>query len=781
MSLASPAAPTLDAAREALRRHWGYPDFRPGQDRAVGNVLAGGDSLTIMPTGGGKSLCYQVPALLLPGTTLVVSPLISLMKDQVDALQAVGLPATFVNSSLSAGEMSARLDAAARGAFKLVYVAPERFDSESFQRRLAQLSVSLLAVDEAHCVSEWGHDFRPSYLRLGEVRERLGRPPIAALTATATEEVRRDIVRQLGLRDAAVLVTGFDRRNLVWYVLQAKNDSEKDRLLGKLLRGRDGSAIVYAATRRTVDDLTAHLGALGVPTVGYHAGLPDRDRKRVQERFMSGETRVVVATNAFGMGIDKRDVRIVVHYHLPGNLEAYYQEAGRAGRDGEPADCVLLHAYQDRFTQEFFIEQSHPPRAAVEEVLQGLRRGADAAGVCSLSPRDLADTLAHVKGERQAASAVRVLEQHGLVRQSPRGMGPAVRLRLLAAPGRISAELGSRPEELAFLRALWKLGGGEAVYRGAELEWGRLARAAGGRPAAAALLDALQREGFVEWQPSSGEGVWVLDRATPLPRLAVDWRGVEERKRRELAKLQQMQRYAYTEQCRRGFVLRYFGDPAAMTACGACDNCLGINEGAKPRSRFSAGGEPAPRRREGRAGREDGGAPDEALYRRLRELRRALAAKHDVPAFTVLTDAALRALAERRPTTAEEALRVPGVGRRTLERWGRPLLDLLRQHAGEPPLEGELEVVPEARGKRSAVAPPPTPEQARLYQRLRALRTALAKEAELPAFCVFNDRTLVELARERPTTEPELLRVPGVGPAKAEKYGAAFLEVLREG
>ncbi|MFL5538082.1 MAG: RecQ family ATP-dependent DNA helicase, partial [Longimicrobiaceae bacterium] len=377
----SPEA-SLDAAREVLERYWGYPDFRPGQDAAVGNVLSGGDSLIVMPTGGGKSICYQVPAMLLPGVTLVVSPLISLMKDQVDNLAAVGLPATFINSSLTGAEMAERLAGAEQGHYKLLYVAPERFDSDAFQHRLATLDVSLLAVDEAHCVSEWGHDFRPSYLRLGRVRKLLRNPPIAALTATATEEVRRDIVRQLGLREPRVLVTGFDRRNLIWHVLKAKNDSEKDRMLLKLLKGREGSSIVYASTRKNVDALSSLLNGSGVPCVGYHAGLLDRDRKRIQDRFMSGDVRVVVATNAFGMGIDKSDVRIVVHYNMPGNLEAYYQEAGRAGRDGGPSDCVLLHAYADRFTHEFFIDSANPPRASVEQVLRVLRRDADAEGIC---------------------------------------------------------------------------------------------------------------------------------------------------------------------------------------------------------------------------------------------------------------------------------------------------------------------------------------------------------------------------------------------------------------
>jgi ATP-dependent DNA helicase RecQ len=682
------AGDPLPAAREVLARYWGYPDFRPGQDQAVRNVLSGGDSLTIMPTGGGKSLCFQVPAMLLPGVTLVVSPLISLMKDQVDALEAAGVPATFVNSSLAAGEMAARLDAAERGEVRLLYVAPERFDAEGFQRRLAGLSVSLLAIDEAHCVSEWGHDFRPSYLRLGAVRQALGNPPVAALTATATEEVRTDIVRQLGLRDPAVLVTGFDRRNLIWHVLPAKNDSEKDRLLLRLLRGREGSAIVYASTRRAVDALTILLNGTGIRAVGYHAGLPDRDRKGIQEEFMSGRTPVVVATNAFGMGIDKGDVRVVVHYNLPGNLEAYYQEAGRAGRDGGPADCVLLHAYRDRFTHEYFINGAYPPRRAVEGAMKAVRALGGEEGLYTGTPEELARIAEGVDDARQASSAVRVLEQNGLVRQTYGGGPQAVRVRLLAKPERISRELAERPDQLRFLRGLWRAGGGERLYAGVELEWRALNRAAGEQGAAEPLMEALSETGFLEWRALRGEGIWVLDRSTAVQRLPVDWRGLEARKRRELGKLQQMQGYAYAEKCRRGFVLRYFGDPAAMAECGACDNCL------------------------------------------------------DAPPIAALD-----------PATPGTRTRAP--------RERRPRERAARESAGE--------------------APPPTPEERALYGRLKQLRNDLAREAELPAYCVFNDRTLVELARRRPGDRSAMLAVAGVGPAKMEKYGEAFLSAIGEG
>ena len=805
--------PSLDAAREVLARYWGYPDFRPGQDAAVRNVLSGGDSLIVMPTGGGKSICYQVPAMILPGVTLVVSPLISLMKDQVDNLAAVGLPATFINSTLSGAEISERLAGAEQGRYKLVYVAPERFDSDAFQNRLAALNVSLLAVDEAHCVSEWGHDFRPSYLRLGRVRRVLRDPPIAALTATATEEVRRDIVRQLGLRQPRVLVTGFDRRNLVWHVLKAKNDSEKDRMLLKLLKGREGSSIVYASTRKNVDALTSLLNGAGVPCVGYHAGLLDRARKSIQDRFMSGETRVVVATNAFGMGIDKSDVRIVVHYNMPGNLEAYYQEAGRAGRDGGPSDCVLLHAYADRFTHEFFVDVANPPREAVENLLRVLRRDADARGICTTPPDQIARELSrNLKNDKQVGSAVRVLEQHGVVKAATTSR-EGVRLRLLATPQRISAELAERRAELHFLRALWKAGGGERVYRGVEMEWRQLARASSGE-SPVELLERLQAASFLEWQQDPG-GVWVIDRKTPVNHLPIDWQALDAKRERDLGKLQKMQIYAYTKDCRRGFVLRYFGDSAAMRRCGACDNCLQEQDGLAARHGIqldsSADGPPAARprrerqsrgrlplefRRDRRAIRREGydlsmdgevtvrPGPDR-LRDALRTLRKELAKKHDLPAFMVFSDDVMGNIARAEPATPEALLEVAGVTPRLLERYGAPLAELLAAHAAGATLPTDVRPADAPRMRNGGSpsfdsADDPTPEQAALYGRLKKLRWELAKELRQPAFCVFSDRTLIELARAHPTTESEMLHVPGIGPAKLEKFGEAFLRVLRD-
>src|SRR5918993_5356196 len=310
----TPPRPTLDEARAVLRARFGFQQFRPGQERAVSSVLEGKDTLVVLPTGGGKSVCYQVPAMVLPGLTVVVSPLISLMKDQVDALTSRGIPATFVNSTLTSGEASERMTRVMRREVKLLYVAPERFDFGTAAERLRDMGVSLLAIDEAHCISEWGHDFRPSYLRMASVRERLGDPPTIALTATATKVVREDIARQLHLDDPTTVITGFDRTNLHYHVVPTKNERDKDAALVEILRRHDGLAVVYASTRKAVERIAGELDRARIPVVGYHAGLDDSHRHEVQDAFMNGEVRAIVATNAFGMGIDKSDVRLVVHH-----------------------------------------------------------------------------------------------------------------------------------------------------------------------------------------------------------------------------------------------------------------------------------------------------------------------------------------------------------------------------------------------------------------------------------------------------------------------------------
>ncbi len=348
----------MPTAQEILKQYFGYDSFRPGQDDLVQAILSGRDTLGIMPTGAGKSICYQVPALALPGLTLVVSPLISLMKDQVGALNEAGVPAACINSAMSFEEMRDALYFAGRGQYKLLYVAPERLTAPFFLDFARRVPISMVTVDEAHCISQWGQDFRPSYLKILDFLAALPqRPLVSAFTATATAEVRDDIIRALGLEEPFVITTGFDRPNL--YFAVEKPSSKPSALLAHLMQRRDKSGIVYCSTRKTVEEVCDMLLSRGLPATRYHAGLDPEERLANQDDFLYDRKTVMVATNAFGMGIDKSNVSFVIHYNMPKNMESYYQEAGRAGRDGEAADCILLYNGQDVRTAEFLIEHSH--------------------------------------------------------------------------------------------------------------------------------------------------------------------------------------------------------------------------------------------------------------------------------------------------------------------------------------------------------------------------------------------------------------------------------------
>ena len=355
--------------KRLLKQHFGYDEFRPGQEEIISNALAGRHGLVVMPTGGGKSLCYQLPALATGGLTLVVSPLIALMKDQVDGLRANGIAAEFLNSSLDNATAAAVERRALAGDVNLLYVAPERVSMPGFRRFLHTLDLRLIAIDEAHCISEWGHDFRPDYRTLSELRTEFPGTPVMALTATATERVRRDIVEQLGLSDCRQFISGFDRSNLTYRV--QPRQAAWESLVGLLDERRGQSAIVYCFSRNETEELAERLTAGGHPAVAYHAGLDAETRRLTQERFIDGEVPIVAATIAFGMGIDKPDIRLVVHYALPKSIEGYYQETGRAGRDGLPSDCVLFFSEGDRAKQEYFIQQmTGDARESAERQLQ---------------------------------------------------------------------------------------------------------------------------------------------------------------------------------------------------------------------------------------------------------------------------------------------------------------------------------------------------------------------------------------------------------------------------
>jgi ATP-dependent DNA helicase RecQ len=416
-----------------LQRHLGYPAFRPGQEDLVRAVLAGRDALGILPTGGGKSVCYQVPALALGGLTLVITPLVSLMEDQVERARGAGLRAAHLSANQPADVRRRTLEAATEKKLDILFVAPERLELDAFRDVLRGLDVRLLAVDEAHCISEWGHDFRPSYRRIGVLRGFLGCPTMA-LTATATPAVRDDVVDSLALERPFVVVRSFDRPNLSWSVRPGRTLAERVAGVHALLRRRPGPAIVYAPTRGSVERVRDGLAGRGVRTEAYHAGLPGPERSRVQAEFMAGRCRVVVATNAFGMGIDKPDVRTVVHVQLPGTLEAYYQEAGRAGRDGGPAACIAFHARSDRRLARSFVDRTHPSARTLRDWHTRLGRAAASDGTVALhgsTPPDVARALDEWLADA-GTGPIAALERIGTVRRvepGPRARDPRLGVR----------------------------------------------------------------------------------------------------------------------------------------------------------------------------------------------------------------------------------------------------------------------------------------------------------------------------------------------------------------
>ena len=577
-----PDRPTPDAgdALRTLREVWGYDAFRPGQDQAVDAVMAGRDALAVLPTGGGKSLIYQVPAVARRGLVLVVSPLIALMHDQVEALARRGVRAVVLHGGLGARATDQAWTDAEHGLYRLVYLTPERLRTDLFAARAPRLDVDLLAVDEAHCISEWGHDFRPAYREIAAARPLVttasgAESPVVAVTATATPEVRRDIVGQLALRDPAVVVRGFDRPNLVWSVHHVQ-DAVRQAL--DVFGAVPGAGLVYAGTRRATETAAGRLRSDGVSAEPYHAGLDPETRQQTQRRWLAGETRVIAATSAFGMGIDKPDVRAVVHTALPPTLEAYYQEAGRGGRDGDRSYAVLALGPDAESVPRDLVDRGHPTPADVQAVYQAAGSlGQIALGSQPEAPVTLdLDTLAAV-AERPAGvvrAAVDRLAADGVWDVVAPQPGKA-RVRL--PRGRDGLTRAVEAESAAvqgFADALVRRLPPEAAREGATLWTDSLAQALGLPEARLdAGLDYLARRRALEVvRPERGLTLaWRGARARLAP---VDAAALERGRRRSHARLDDVVRYASSVGCRRQHLLAYFGEPAPAR-CGRCDVCLG--------------------------------------------------------------------------------------------------------------------------------------------------------------------------------------------------------------
>lgn len=554
-----------------LQNQFGFDDYRSGQEEAIKSILSGRDALIVMPTGAGKSLCYQLPALALPGVTIIVSPLIALMKDQVDDLQERNIPATFINSSISGAEIANRLRDVASKKIKILYIAPERFYDKKFVEALQSIEVSLFAVDEAHCISEWGHDFRPSYLQLKNSIEKLSRPTVIALTATATPDVREDIISSLGLSNPYILVTGFDRPNLNYSVIRATPTEKIEHALD-LIQKTTGPVIVYAGTRDTVDTLVELLSLNNVSVVGYHAGLDSEERSLNQQRFMNDKVRVMVATNAFGLGVDKPNVRLLIHFDMPGTMEAYYQEAGRAGRDGDLSHAILLYHPSDRYLREFFLEGENPSPELIRSVYSYLTY--QSGEIIYTTYREILDAIDMRVPELAISTALKILEHAGYIKRPHEGRAEAY-LRLTQTLAEIELQVNKRAKVQA---EVWRE---LCNHYGKELEEGIrfsvesfIQKCNITRESFSRSLKAFNEKGFCIYEPPFRGQEIRLTKHVGREELKLDWRALALKRQRETEKLNNMEAYAYTNACRRGFILRYLGDIAAKTNCQSCDNCL---------------------------------------------------------------------------------------------------------------------------------------------------------------------------------------------------------------
>lgn len=796
------AAAQVEGLEQLLHRVFGHNGFRAHQQQVCEAATAGRDVLLVMPTGAGKSLCYQLPTLARGGTALVISPLIALMDDQATKLTALGLRVARIHSGLSRDDSRQACRDYLDGALDFLFIAPERMRVPGFPQMLAKRKPSLVAIDEAHCISAWGHDFRPDYRTLGQHLPALRPAPILALTATATPLVQRDIAQQLKLQDPAIFITGFRRSNLAVEVVEISKPQRAEFALKLLQDASARPAIIYSGSRKQADELAATLHK-HFPTAAYHAGLEASTRDRVQRAFLGGKLDVIVATVAFGMGVDKADVRTVIHVALPGSVEAYYQEIGRAGRDGKPSRTVLLHGFADRRMQEFFLERNYPPISDLERVAAALTK--DYVQVDALQRK--------LKLDRETLDrAVEKLLAQGVALMDVAGD--------ISGTGELKWQSGYEAQ-VANRRA--QIDRMVAFAEAATCRMALLVRHFGDTSDTAltcGMCDVCNPSGHsasAAHQPTTQERSWLRTilralegRGTSTGKLFTDLHLMRERADFE-ALLDGLARAGLIAMANDTFTTPDGKDVTYRKASIT-------HEGRDPDDatldtvwiRGSLADLPASKKRSTSKSKGVAGKPApamnpqaEELFERLRAWRTEQARPTKTPAFMILADAVIRAIANYAPKTISELLAVPGMGPAKVERYGAAVLAVCRGESGHAARIAltEVAVVPATVAKPTSAkaelsrtgsavqqagrpAPPNvtvvlTQDQQRREELLREWRREVAKAAGLPTFFIFSDTVLREIVTTAPTSLASLQAIRGVGREKGDTFGAKVLEIVK--
>ncbi len=760
-------------AHEALKHFFNYDVFLDNQQEIVEKIISGTDLAVVMPTGAGKSLCYQLPVLMGEGYGIVVSPLIALMQDQVENLKSRNIPAAFVNSTVTLSEQDEILGKVASGQVKLLYVAPERFRAGSFTRFLDHCPPRILIVDEAHCISQWGHDFRPAYRRIGQVADRFKIRQVCAFTATATLEVRKDIVNQLHRPDMEVVVAGFQRPNLSFQVLKCRSDHDKYTAIARLLAEKLCTTIIYAATRMAVDKLVSEFGI-----DGYHAGMSDEERYEVQQRFMTSPAPVLAATNAFGMGIDRADVRRVIHFQMPGSPEALYQEAGRAGRDGENSDCILLFSPADRYVQQFLLEMNNPPPDVIRAVWQALRRIAVSTGsnIIEMHHADLRIHVPQAKADGQISAALSIIERCELIRRLARE--PKIELQFLQDVDRLQmihqAESTLRSRFISRVCRRY----GRTLHLRQTFAIDELSAVAGlSAEQLRRVLGALAGE-VLEYRNSfSGRAIELL--APEVENIPLDDESLRQKLDREMLRLDEVTSYAETpqDQCRQAKLIAYFGEDSRDFKCGSCDHCRNtgnilLRQVTEAESLILKKIILTVLDFNGRVG--------------AGKIAKLLAGAKSADIATPYWQqnphcGALKHLKQSRILDYIKVLENAGIFERidregfaciTVSPYGMTVLGSETMPALPMPELSRSDL----RKKKSPAA---LPENASLTEILRELRRRIAAARNVPLYEVLNNHILETLAAREIDDLNEAAKIKGVGPVKLKRVLPAFIEAVR--